>query len=1664
MRRLIVTGLVLFAVSLPSATRAQITNVTNDQASPTPGVGHNYIGALNENVNPANGSLSIRLDVPMPGGRGIALPFHFSYNSSGVFQFQFISSKLTTKGGADQGFMEHAGWSYSVPTFNSGVVSIPGHPSGSCPVNTEFVFTDEDGSRHSLPLAIANQSQCSQFGVYPSVYYSANDGVYAAWTQNGAQDAYTVPFSVQDKSGTVYHFAQLGNATGTGNLSWQCLEACSIPDFIEDRNGNKITFSAGAYGIPLTETDTADRSALSISAFGSAADLIATSALTNPYTVDWGTNATYSFTFTANPVFFNDSYCGTLTLAQPAGSFTTVTSIKMPNNEQYTFYYDSTYGLLKEIVYPTGGYVKYTWGISDLADTTYWADSAGNPGACAAQYSSPAILHRYVSFDGSTTALQQDFAYTTNWNPSNPRLWLTKQTIVTTTDFKQPGNPSFQTTYTYSPAQIPTPPDINLALNTYAATQVPQEQTIVYNDWNGGTLKTVSKSWSSLYTLGSQQSTLGGQTNKVAYSYQGLSVMSEKDEYDFGTSGNPGPLLRKTVLTFSAPVANPLGAKIWDRPSSVVVYDGSSNRISETDYSYDQTATSSATATNHDETYFGTTFLAPRGNVTSETKQCFPSCANSVTTFTRDETGQMLTMKDPCGNPSCSDMIGASHTTMYSFNDSYSTCAGAAPPSGNTNAYLTQVTDPLGHITSYCYGYNDGQLRGMTDENLQSTTYAYGDSLGRLTSSTFPDGGGTSYVYTDVLYAPYVTATQLATPDPSITNKTTMDGMGHVTQSQITSVTPAITSTTTYNGFGLAYTVSNPHTSTASPTDGTTTYVYDALGRGTLITEQDGSTISTTYSGNTTTVIDEAAHKRETVRDGLGRLSSVVEDPSTLDYVTSYTYDALDDLLSVIQAGSHSRTFQYDSLGRLTSSSNPEISGAITYSYDANGNVSTKTAPAPNQTGSAQYTAAMTYDSDNRILTKSYTGGSPTAALSFTYDVSSVDSLTGLTYTTGRLVKGSAVLSGGTTSYYLDYDKMGRKAEVWNCVPATCPATWHVSYSYDYAGNVYAYSDSVFASYGQTFDGAGRLTQITSTWPSGSPTTLATVNNFFPPGEIQEMTYGNGLAASNVYNPRLQPCRITFNSSAAVLQACAAATPSGNFIDFAYGYNQNTGPSDNGSVASWTATGKQTFSHNYTYDQVNRISSMTGSGGTCTALNWNYDAWGNRIGQTAPPGGGTCLQPQFTYLSNNQMSGYGYDSAGNLTSQTGATYTYDNENRLVAENTSGVSATYLYDANSRRAQKTVGSNPATYYAYDKDGQVYAWLIPGRGLGYVYMNGQILAQYENSTTYFHHHDHLGSTRLVTEMNQGTQQCMGYYPFGEEDANQCTPHVANNFNDALFTGKERDSESGLDNFMARYDSSSMGRFMSPDPMGGHSEDPQTLNRYAYVANNPLNRTDPTGLDWYLGCATSDHSGCTQLSDKDKTWVQADKNGNATIVTSDSIRNGDNSATVDQSGVHVTTGGNTYQGVYFDNPSSHTTDANGNDVNHNPITLQGDASKGLGGFTFNINGNCGNTCLASGSFQFAGTLDQARAALKGAGSWDYGIGDAVDSTTLGHHPGTEQFRFGAGPSSHFSVPYDHSNDYMLWTIPKYSVPTTGDFHVDATTGSSHFWCANFAIGCGK
>lgn len=120
-------------------------------------------------------------------------------------------------------------------------------------------------------------------------------------------------------------------------------------------------------------------------------------------------------------------------------------------------------------------------------------------------------------------------------------------------------------------------------------------------------------------------------------------------------------------------------------------------------------------------------------------------------------------------------------------------------------------------------------------------------------------------------------------------------------------------------------------------------------------------------------------------------------------------------------------------------------------------------------------------------------------------------------------------------------------------------------------------------------------------------------------------------------------------------------------------------------------------------------------------------------------------------------------------------------------------------------------------------------------------------------YYYFSDQLGTSRVVTNSSGIVCYDADFYPFGGERmyTSTCDP-------DYKFTGKERDPESDLDNFGARYDSSLYGRFMSPDwsgkPQGvpyAEFGDPQTLNLYAYVRNNPIGKADIDGHEQLCYC---------------------------------------------------------------------------------------------------------------------------------------------------------------------------------------------------------------------
>jgi RHS repeat-associated protein len=150
--------------------------------------------------------------------------------------------------------------------------------------------------------------------------------------------------------------------------------------------------------------------------------------------------------------------------------------------------------------------------------------------------------------------------------------------------------------------------------------------------------------------------------------------------------------------------------------------------------------------------------------------------------------------------------------------------------------------------------------------------------------------------------------------------------------------------------------------------------------------------------------------------------------------------------------------------------------------------------------------------------------------------------------------------------------------------------------------------------------------------------------------------------------------------------------------------------------------------------------------------------------------------------------------------------------------------------------------------------------------YVFFAGERVARkdFPGLAVFYYFSDHLKTASVITDSAGNIKEEEDYYPWGGEL--QITNNDSNHYK---FTGKERDAETGLDYFGARYYGNSLSRFITPDPLlnSGQPWNPQSWNRYSYVENNPLRYTDPTGLyKW---------GTCKGTADQCEAWRQRFKN---------------------------------------------------------------------------------------------------------------------------------------------------------------------------------------------
>jgi hypothetical protein len=498
--------------------QAQITNVTNDTATPIEGAGHDYIHMLSETVNPATGSVSLRIQIPVPKARGFTVPFSIAYDSNSVNHIvpggypEYGTASWTS----NLGFLSQSGWSYSVPQlsyvpFTQTTYVLYSENNGQPLYNTypcyyaaNYVFRDGSAGLHSLYTGTDYASNVNgggpQYCTLGGVPVTSGGDIQVTGTLTGTVGVGPgpgfLPVTVSDTDGTVYSFSGTVGSFGNPTTTY------ALPSTIEDRNGNVVTVEIS--GSSVTLTDTVGRPAVSISSFGGTTNTITTPE--GAYEITWtSTSGNFSMVSKyAGAPNLGNGQCEPVTSG--GGSETVVSQITLPDGQSYHFYYGTNnpnsgfqnpYGLLSEIDYPSGGWVRYTWKLSDTMNelldypgiyfqsgaycgNSYSGCPAPIPDGCLYQYETPVVASRQVGFTpGTTAALIQTFQYSTTWAApigSNEQgtTWTQKTTNMTTTD--NVANQSFLTTYSYSPITLAPQP----FSNTNIAAQMAAEQTTTY--------------------------------------------------------------------------------------------------------------------------------------------------------------------------------------------------------------------------------------------------------------------------------------------------------------------------------------------------------------------------------------------------------------------------------------------------------------------------------------------------------------------------------------------------------------------------------------------------------------------------------------------------------------------------------------------------------------------------------------------------------------------------------------------------------------------------------------------------------------------------------------------------------------------------------------------------------------------------------------------------------------------------------------------------------------------------------------------------------------------------------------------------------------------------------------------------------------------------------
>lgn len=819
--------------------------------------------------------------------------------------------------------------------------------------------------------------------------------------------------------------------------------------------------------------------------------------------------------------------------------------------------------------------------------------------------------------------------------------------------------------------------------------------------------------------------------------------------------------------------------------------------------------------------------------------------AGAVTSLELDQLGRTVRTTDPTGVAT-----GVTYDEVGRVATETDAAGGATAYTYDALDRVTKVSDPAGHATEFVYDI-DGNLIGTIDRLGDPTLFEV-DAAGRVTAMTDATGAVERYEY---------------------------DAAG-----QVTAVIDAEGGRTTFT-----YDAAGRTTSVTDPLGAATHSIYDAVGRVVVETDPLGAETHVEYDavGRVVRIVDPLGAEQRFGYDRAGRRTSATNANGV---TTTYAYDALGNLTTVVEAADAAEsadsdtnvttTSAYSVTGLLTGITGP--TGTVTrWEYDAAGRPVVETGPAGERTETVYDAAGRLQRESNGVgLIAAYrydvrgdidTMTRPDGDVRFEYDAEqrpiAMTDPTGVTgwiydelgrvreqldangqrltheYTATGLTAATTLPDGTVTRFA--YDAAGRAA-------SQSTPFGDVAYVYDAAGRRTGIERPNGVSTTVAYDAIGQVTRVSHATPPAAPDVRATAPAGSVPALSTQVDGCHGVA--NYLDKRSLPAagsakkcvKTAAYLDRRTLPSPETAAPAGASLAYDYAWNAD------GSVASRARTitapdgATDATSQSYDYDDLARLVESATAGAEVSR--YGYDSAGNRTSWATGDRAVTAtLDAAGRVTSTSDGASYAYDAAGSRSSATvdgeRTSFAHDAAGRLTGTSAEGRSTAYVYDGLDRR----VGSIDTEEFGTDEATRAWDGLLPVAGGSSRHgassllrdAAGDALVQSGASGVSWL----LGDARDVTATATSAgvlDDLVSYGDFGGAAFSTSGWDAA-----VGFDGQPGDASLGVDEYFARSYDPMVGSWLGADSWRGELDDPQSLNRYAYVANSPVSYADTFGF---------------------------------------------------------------------------------------------------------------------------------------------------------------------------------------------------------------------------